>query len=99
MWGCSGGVGSGGGGNGDGGGGGVGGGGGGGSGGVGGGRSISNPLRTDSSILVFIEKADGRTDGYTDLWTDGQTDPLIARTHLKMGERPSTLFRRDLASL
>ena len=48
MRGYSRGVGSGDGGNGD---------GGGGGGGVGGGRSISDPLLTDRSILVFIDKA------------------------------------------
>ena len=59
--------------------------------GVGGGRGISwyDPLLTDSSILLFIEKAlrtdlrtDGPTDGRTDLRMDGPSY-RDARMHLK----------------
>ena len=60
-----------------------GGGGGGGGGGIGGDRGISwdDPLLTNSSIFVFIEKA-LRTYGRTDLWMD-RPSYRDARTHLK----------------
>ena len=59
-----------------------------------------------TKALLTDRQRDGPTDGLTDGWTDGWTDGRMdtpsyrdARTHLKMGERASTPFRRDLASL